>query len=74
MCSQVKRISIMYVCLCNAVSDTDIKDAIDRGAADLGDIQTMLGAGTGCGGCREFTQELIEQSRSDGAAQLAYSA
>jgi bacterioferritin-associated ferredoxin len=64
----------MYVCLCNAVSDTDIKEAVSSGA-DLADIQQQLGAGMGCGTCKEYTQQLVHQFRN-GAQQdtgsLAY--
>ena len=61
----------MYVCLCNGVTDQDIADAIDEGAQSLTDIQRELGAGTGCGTCREFTEQLIDQTK---AARLGYAA
>jgi bacterioferritin-associated ferredoxin len=50
----------MYICLCNAVSDRDIKDAVANGAHDLASIQTHLGAGMGCGTCQETTKALID--------------
>jgi len=53
----------MYVCLCNAISDQDIIAAVESGADDLVTIQEQLGAGTGCGTCREMTEQLITQTR-----------
>ena len=61
----------MYVCLCNAVSDQQIKEAVDAGAEDLESIQSLLGAGLGCGTCAEFTEHLINESL---AAKLGYAA
>lgn len=61
----------MYVCLCHAVSDQDIIDAVEAGADDLSTLQSELGAGTGCGCCQEFTQNLIEQTL---ASKLTYNA
>ena len=55
----------MYVCICKAISDNDIKAAILDGAEDVDAIAEQLGAGTGCGTCREFTQELIDQTLAD---------
>ena len=64
----------MYVCLCHAVSDQEIIAAVESGADDLLAIQERLGAGTGCGSCREMTEQLISQTRGNQAqiGQLAY--
>ena len=59
----------MYVCVCNAVSDRDIIEAIRDGAENLEHIQERLGASTGCGTCRDFTEQLIDRTLAD---DLAY--
>ena len=51
----------MYVCLCEGVTDHQIKQAIDEGHTDYQAIQNLLGNGTGCGGCRDFAADLIDQ-------------
>ena len=61
----------MYVCICQAVSDTQIKDAVADGAEDLESIQRRLGAATGCGTCTEFTQKVINDAL---AQRLTYAA
>ena len=61
----------MYVCLCHAVSDHDIKEAVESGVQDLHDLQANLGVGTGCGTCQEYTQQLLDETL---AARLGYAA
>ena len=50
----------MYVCLCQAVKDAEIRDAVKDGHASLDAIADKLGVGTGCGCCREYAEALIE--------------
>ena len=51
----------MYVCVCNAVTDTAIKQAVKKGHDSLEAIQKELYVGTCCGRCKPFAQELIRQ-------------
>ncbi len=51
----------MYVCVCRAITDTDIEAAIDGGVNDLAQLEEHFGVGTGCGTCRETAQTLINQ-------------
>jgi bacterioferritin-associated ferredoxin len=50
----------MYICICKAITDTEIREAAQNGAKTVEDIAESLGAGTGCGCCRETTQHLID--------------
>ena len=43
----------MYVCICAAVPDTEIRSCIARGARTVEDVGDACGAGTGCGSCLE---------------------
>ena len=52
----------MYVCICAAVSDRQIKDAVRDGACSLDQLAASLGVGTGCGCCREMAQEMIGEA------------
>ncbi len=61
----------MYVCLCKAVTDKQLLDAIDDGTADFNELQEQLGVATNCGACREYAQELINERL---AAQLGFNA
>jgi bacterioferritin-associated ferredoxin len=50
----------MYVCLCEGVTDRTIRKAVRRGANTLEAVGAACGAGTGCGGCWDTLDELIE--------------
>jgi bacterioferritin-associated ferredoxin len=59
----------MYVCLCHAISDRQIREIVDRGAASLDEVQLHLPVASCCGSCEDTARELIEthaqtQSRS----------
>ncbi len=41
----------MYVCICNAVTETDIKKAVKAGANCLHQLESKLGVGNQCGSC-----------------------
>jgi bacterioferritin-associated ferredoxin len=50
----------MIVCHCNCVSDRQIRTAVSAGACDEDDIARMCGAGTDCGGCLPWIDELLD--------------
>ena len=43
----------MFVCVCNAISDRQIKETVAAGATSLTDLQNALGVATCCGCCAE---------------------
>jgi bacterioferritin-associated ferredoxin len=43
--------SVMIVCVCKAVSDRHIRNAVKGGANSLRDLTRELGVGTCCGKC-----------------------
>jgi bacterioferritin-associated ferredoxin len=51
----------MYVCLCHAVTDSDIESAVDGGLSDLQQLEEHFGVGSGCGSCREMAEHLINR-------------
>lgn len=51
----------MYVCVCNAVTDQAIKQAVQQGHESFEAIQGELSVGTCCGRCKSFACELIDQ-------------
>jgi bacterioferritin-associated ferredoxin len=50
----------MYVCVCHAISDRQIREAVDRGAESLHEVQAYLPVGNCCGACTDSAEELIE--------------
>lgn len=51
----------MYVCLCHCVTDRDIRNAVDRGATSLFEVQCELPVGAGCGCCQEAAAAVVEE-------------
>ncbi|MDC0214137.1 (2Fe-2S)-binding protein [Gammaproteobacteria bacterium] len=51
----------MYVCLCNAVTDKDIAEAVEQGATNFAEVQEATRASTGCGSCRQTTSIVMDQ-------------
>ena len=49
----------MYVCVCHAVTDSDIKNAVDNGARTMRDLGQDLRVGTNCGRCANYARELL---------------
>jgi len=46
-------------CRCHNVSYGKIYDAVKNGARTVEEVSKITGAGTGCGGCKEFLAFLI---------------
>lgn len=55
------RCKSMYVCVCNAVTDKAIQQAVQQGHDSFEAIQGELSVGTCCGRCKPFACELIDQ-------------
>jgi nitrite reductase (NADH) large subunit len=47
------------ICSCNNVTKGAIRAAIDGGAIAIGDLKTCTKAGTGCGGCLPFVEQIL---------------
>lgn len=50
----------MYVCVCNAVTDRAIKEAVHAGATRLRDLSRTLGVATCCGRCAPSAQACLD--------------
>jgi bacterioferritin-associated ferredoxin len=55
----------MYVCLCNGITDTQIRAAIQRGASSLKDVRATLGVASQCGKCGIMTREILREALGD---------
>ena len=49
----------MYVCICHAVTDTEIQSCIADGARTVEEVGDACGAGTGCGSCVDHVDVFI---------------
>lgn len=53
----------MYVCICNAITEDELRSAVAEGASSLGELMRTTGAGTCCGSCTDEAERLLEESR-----------
>jgi bacterioferritin-associated ferredoxin len=51
----------MYVCICKAVTDGQIREAISQGACTRKDLSACLSVGRDCGKCNPEVRELLNQ-------------
>jgi bacterioferritin-associated ferredoxin len=67
----------MYVCLCQGVTDGQIREAIYEGCCSYRDVRETLGVATQCGKCaclaKQVVRETLNEVQSSQAA-LAYPA
>jgi bacterioferritin-associated ferredoxin len=49
----------MYICICRAITDTQIKQAIHDGCHSCAELMNCLKAGTECGRCHDEMHELL---------------
>jgi len=50
----------MYVCICNAVTERQVNEAIDAGATTIKALSRQLGVGTQCGTCVGCAKECLQ--------------
>ena len=55
----------MYVCICNSVTDSDIRDAVDNGVSNMRQLRQSTGCGSKCGCCKETAVEILQQSLAE---------
>ncbi|MGS0827056.1 bacterioferritin-associated ferredoxin [Shewanella sp. 0m-8] len=51
----------MYVCLCHAITDTQIKEAVSQGDSSLADVKRRLGVADQCGKCTKMATQIIQR-------------
>ena len=54
----------MYVCICHGITDHQIRETLDRGAASLGEVQMQVPVGGCCGRCLPTAQEVVDEHQA----------
>lgn len=54
----------MFVCICNAIKDSEIQQAIVSGCNTIKSLQESLDVATCCGGCQSVIEKMIEDYSS----------
>jgi bacterioferritin-associated ferredoxin len=58
----------MFVCVCNAVTDREIRQCAELGASSLEEIRSCLGVATCCGKCEGLAHQILVETRIEAAA------
>lgn len=51
----------MIVCICNNISDREIRQAIDLGITSMDELRRDLGLATCCGQCSSTAEEILTE-------------
>jgi bacterioferritin-associated ferredoxin len=53
----------VYVCICNGVTDRDIRQAAEAGCRSVAELTMRTGCGATCGTCLDTAAQLLEECR-----------
>jgi bacterioferritin-associated ferredoxin len=51
----------VYVCICNGVTDRDIRQVAEAGCHTLPELTMRTGCGANCGSCLELAAKLLDE-------------
>jgi bacterioferritin-associated ferredoxin len=51
----------MIVCVCNNISDREIRQAAELGITSMAELYKELGVGTCCGKCVSYAREVLHE-------------
>ncbi|QIL19786.1 (2Fe-2S)-binding protein [Thermomonas sp. HDW16] len=54
----------MYICICNGVTDHQIREAAEAGCASLAELTMRTGAGANCGSCLSSAEAILDDVRN----------
>jgi bacterioferritin-associated ferredoxin len=61
----------MYICICNRITDRQIRRVVDQGAGNLAEVQRQLPVAGCCGRCAASACALIHEQQSKGSVGFA---
>ncbi|MGF1548555.1 MAG: (2Fe-2S)-binding protein [Thiotrichales bacterium] len=51
----------MYVCICNAITDHQVRQALSQGKESMRDLRDHLGVTSTCGKCAKCVRRLLKE-------------
>lgn len=51
----------MIICVCNNISDREIRKAVEQGMTSMAELYKELGVGTCCGKCVSYAREVLHE-------------
>jgi len=61
----------MYICICNAITEREVRGAVTLGCNSLGDLKRDLGVATCCGKCEPEARRLLRDCRAGSCPGMA---
>ena len=55
----------MSICICQAVSDSAIRKAVEQGVRNFPELSAATGCGTQCGSCVKMAREVLDKALED---------
>ncbi len=55
----------MYICICNAVTEGQVRQCARDGAKCVEQLAGQLGVGAGCGRCRESAAQILANMHAE---------
>jgi bacterioferritin-associated ferredoxin len=56
----------MYVCLCNGITENQIRDAVSHGVRSVRELKLCLGVASCCGKCADCAQQVVRETLESG--------
>jgi bacterioferritin-associated ferredoxin len=53
----------VYICVCNGVTEQQIRDAVCDGVSSVCELSARLGVASACGCCRSFASQVLDETR-----------
>jgi len=60
----------VYVCICNGITDHEIRQAAEAGCDSMAELTMRTGAGSCCGSCVDMASEILDETRAARALPL----
>lgn len=57
----------MYICVCNAITEREIRQCAQLGACSVNDLCEGLGVASNCGKCKAAAVAILREERGSGA-------
>lgn len=55
----------MYVCLCQGITDKDIRDAVNEGCCNYKEVRQALDIASQCGKCGCLAKQIVKETISE---------
>jgi len=55
----------VYVCLCNGVTEREIRQAAQAGCGSMAELTMRTGCGATCGSCVSMACEILDETRNE---------